>query len=155
VFLFFLQTELLSSRGNMTTFDLSRFTEAQHAVADQVRKELEAGRKRTHWMWFIFPQLRGLGHSATAQHFGLTGLEEARAYIAHPVLGPRLIDDTAIVNRVDGKTAMQIFGSPDDLKFRSCMTLFAALQPEPFDAALRKYYDGTPDPRTTELLHAA
>lgn len=137
----------------MDSFDLSRFTEAQSAIHEQVRRELEAGSKRTHWMWFIFPQLRGLGFSTTAQFFGLDGQEEARAYLAHPLLGQRLVDDTALVNRVDGKSAAQIFGSPDDLKFHSCMTLFATLQAEPFEAALRKYYDGKPDPKTIERLH--
>ena len=138
----------------MSSFDLDRFIQAQTPVADQVRRELAAGAKRTHWMWFIFPQLRGLGHSPTAQHFGLQGLDEARAYLAHPVLGPRLVEYTSLVNQVENKTANRIFGSPDDMKFRSCMTLFAALQPEPFEAALQKYYDGKPDPMTLELLHA-
>ena len=139
----------------MSSFDLDRFVQAQTPVADQVRRELAAGAKRTHWMWFIFPQLRGLGHSPTARHFGLAGLEEASAYLAHPVLGPRLVEYTALVNHVEGKTVSHIFGSPDDMKFRSCMTLFATLQPQPFEDALRKYYDGKPDPMTLELLHAA
>ncbi len=136
----------------MSDLDLSRFTDAQANVGEQVRSELLAGRKQTHWMWFIFPQLRGLGHSATAQHFGLAGKEEARAYLAHPVLGPRLIEYTTLVNGVEGKTATHVFGRPDDLKFRSCMTLFATFQPEPFEAALRKYYDGEPDLKTIALL---
>ena len=136
----------------MGTFDLDRFTEAQAPVIEQVRRELEAGSKRTHWMWFIFPQLRRLGRSPTAQHFGLAGQDEARAYLADPVLGSRLVECTALVNRVEGKTADGIFGSPDTMKFRSCMTLFANLQPRPFEDALGKYYDGTPDPMTLELL---
>ena len=139
----------------MGTFDLDRFTEAQAPVIEQVRRELEAGSKRTHWMWFIFPQLRALGRSPTAQHFGLAGQDEARAYLADPVLGSRLVECTALVNRVEGKSAAVIFGSPDDMKFRSCMTLFATLQPQPFEGALRKYYGGTPDPMTLKLLHAA
>jgi len=106
-------------------------------------------------MWFIFPQLRGLGHSSTAQHFGLAGQEEARAYLADPVLGPRLVECTALVNHVEGRTAHQIFGRPDDMKFRSCMTLFATIQPQPFEDALHKYHDAKPDPKTLELLHAA
>jgi uncharacterized protein (DUF1810 family) len=126
--------------------------EAQSAVLAQVRRELEAGSKRTHWMWFIFPQLRGLGLSATAQFFGLDGREEARAYLAHPVLGQRLVECTEIVNRIEGKTAEEIFGNPDDLKFRSCMTLFSTVHTEPFEEALRKYYGGKPDPKTIELL---
>ncbi len=138
----------------MGTFDLKRFIDAQAPVIELVRRELEAGSKRTHWMWFIFPQLRGLGHSPTAQYFGLVGQDEARAYLADPVLGSRLVECTALVNQVEGKTVNRIFGSPDDLKFRSCMTLFATLQPQPFEDALRKYYDGKPDAMTLELLHA-
>ena len=138
----------------MGTFDLDRFAEAQAPVIEQVRRELEAGSKRTHWMWFIFPQLRALGRSPTAQRFGLAGQDEARAYLADPVLGSRLVECTALVNRVAGKSAAVIFGSPDDMKFRSCMTLFATLQPQPFEDALRKYYGGTPDPMTLKLLHA-
>ncbi len=138
----------------MNPFDLQRFRDAQEPVIAQVRRELAAGSKRTHWMWFIFPQLRGLGHSATARHFGLAGLDEARAYLADAVLGPRLVECTELVNQLDGRTAHQIFGSPDDMKLRSCLTLFAAIEPTPFAAALRKYYDGAPDPKTLELLHA-
>ena len=139
----------------MDAFDLHRFVDAQAPVIGTVRRELAAGSKRTHWMWFIFPQLRGLGYSSTAQHFGLAGRAEARAYLADPVLGARLIDCTALVNHVDGRTAQQIFGSPDDMKFRSSMTLFATIEPEPFTAALRKYYAGQPDLKTLELLDAA
>jgi len=139
----------------MSTFGLHRFIEAQTPVIEQVRRELRSGSKRTHWMWFIFPQLRGLGHSPTAQHFGLAGQEEARAYLADPVLGPRLVECTALVNHVEGRTAYQIFGSPDDMKFRSCMTLFATIQTQPFEDALHKYHNAKPDPKTLELLHAA
>ena len=135
-------------------FDLERFVQAQDPVLAQVRRELGEGRKRSHWMWFVFPQLRGLGHSAMAQHYGLGGIEQARAYLAHPVLGPRLLDCTALVNRVEGRSAHDIFGSPDDVKFRSSMTLFAAARPEEaaFREALERYFDGRPDPRTLELL---
>ncbi|HYZ62027.1 MAG TPA: DUF1810 domain-containing protein, partial [Acetobacteraceae bacterium] len=98
-------------------FDLDRFVRAQAPVIDDVRRELGAGRKRTHWMWFVFPQLAGLGRSPTAQFYGISGLDEARAYLAHPVLGPRLVECTALVNQVQGKTALQVFGSPDDMKF--------------------------------------
>src|SRR3954447_15929466 len=123
-------------------FDLERFVQAQDPVLAQVRRELGEGRKRSHWMWFVFPQLRGLGHSAMAQHYGLGGIEEARAYLAHPVLGPRLLDCTALVNRVEGRTAHDIFGTPDDMKFRSSMTLFAAARPEEaaFRTALERYF---------------
>src|SRR5690606_16550261 len=110
--------------------DLERFVEAQNRVYDTVRAELAAGRKRTHWMWFIFPKLRGLGFSATAHYYGIASRAEAEAYARHPILGPRLRECTSLVLGVDGKTAHQIFGSPDDLKFRSCMTLFAAVCPD-------------------------
>ncbi|RAI60917.1 DUF1810 domain-containing protein [Roseicella frigidaeris] len=135
-------------------FDLARFVAAQEPVLDQVRAELAAGRKQSHWMWFVFPQLRGLGQSAMARHYGLAGLAEAAAYLAHPLLGPRLLDCTGLVNRVEGRSAHAVFGSPDDMKFRSCMTLFAAARPaEPaFGDALRRYCDGQPDPRTLALL---
>ena len=139
----------------MATPDLDRFVTAQDPVIDQVRRELAAGAKRTHWMWFIFPQLRALGRSSTARFYGLDDLDEARAYLAHPVLGPRLLECTDLVNQVQGKTALQILGSPDDLKFRSCLTLFAAIQPPPFEAALQHFYQGQSDPLTLELLDAA
>jgi uncharacterized protein (DUF1810 family) len=134
--------------------DLERFVAAQDPVMDQVRRELAAGRKRSHWMWFVFPQLRGLGHSAMAQRYGIASLAEARALLAHPVLGPRLEECTTLVNAVQGRSAHEIFGSPDDLKFRSCMTLFAAARPgeTPFQAALDRYFSGEPDPRTLALL---
>ncbi len=139
----------------MSTPDLARFVSAQEPVIGQVRRELAAGAKRTHWMWFIFPQLRALGRSGTARLYGLANLDEARAYLAHPVLGPRLLECTALVNQVQGKTALQIFGSPDDLKFRSCLTLFSMIEPSPFEAALQHFYQGQPDPLTLELLDAA
>lgn len=137
-------------------FDLERFVQAQDPVMDDVRRELRAGRKRTHWMWFVFPQLRALGHSATAQHYGISSLAEARAYTAHPVLGPRLTECAELVLAVHGRSAHDIFGSPDDMKLRSCMTLFAAAAPgtPTFDAVIGKYYGGSPDDRTTDLLAA-
>ena len=107
-------------------FNLDRFVQAQDPVLAQVRAELWAGHKRTHWMWFVFPQLAGLGRSDTARYYALASLEEARAYLAHPLLGPRLIECTNLVNAVEGRSAHQIFGSPDDLKFHSSMTLFAS-----------------------------
>ena len=136
--------------------DLDRFLAAQDPVLDQVRAELAAGRKRSHWMWFVFPQLRGLGSSAMAQQYGLASREEARAYLDHPVLGPRLEDCTALVNAVEGRSAEDILGGIDALKFRSCMTLFAAVRPgeSVFRSALRRYFGGVPDPRTLALLDA-
>ena len=135
-------------------FDLDRFVRAQEPVIAQVRAELKAGRKATHWMWFVFPQLAGLGSSQNAQFYGIASLDEARAYLAHPVLGPRLIECTGLVNAVEGRTAHDTFGSPDDMKFRSSMTLFALADPaEPaFGTALQKYFGGRRDTRTLELL---
>lgn len=135
-------------------FDLRRFVEAQAPVYEQVRRELAAGRKTSHWMWFIFPQIRGLGHSPTALLFAIGSIAEASAYLEHPVLGQRLRECTALVNAVEGKSASQIFGSPDDLKFRSSMTLFAAAAPDEstFQQALEKYFGGEPDRLTLGKL---
>jgi len=137
--------------------DLARFVEAQQPVMDDVRAELAAGRKRTHWMWFVFPQLRGLGHSAMARHYGIASRDEAAAYLAHPVLGPRLREGVELVLAVQGRTAHEIFGSPDDLKLRSCLTLFREVDGEGgvFGRALARYYDGQPDPMTLQLLAGA
>lgn len=134
-------------------FDLQRFVDAQHGVHAQARAELAAGGKRSHWMWFVFPQLKGLGRSATAQHYGIASAAEARAYWAHPLLGPRLRECTELVLAVEGRSAQEIFGPPDDLKFRSCMTLFAQATGEPlFSRALDRYYGGRPDQATLLLL---
>jgi uncharacterized protein (DUF1810 family) len=134
-------------------FDLQRFVDAQAGAWPAALAELKAGRKRTHWMWFVFPQLKGLGMSPTAQHYGVAGLEEARAYLAHPVLGPRYRAAVAALNGVEGRTAHQIFGSPDDLKLRSSLTLFAQAADDPaFREALDRYYRGEPDPATLRLL---
>ena len=135
-------------------FDLRRFVEAQHAVWPQARGELAAGAKASHWMWFVFPQLRGLGRSATALHFGLASRAEAEGYWRHPLLGPRLKEAAGLALAVAGRSALRIFGPPDDLKFRSCMTLFEAVAPdEPvFARALEKYFGGERDARTLELL---
>jgi uncharacterized protein (DUF1810 family) len=135
-------------------FDLDRFVRAQEPVIAQVRAELRAGRKSTHWMWFVFPQLVGLGFSQNAQFYGIASLDEARDYLAHVLLGPRLVECTALVNAVRGRTAHDIFGSPDDMKFRSSMTLFALAGPdEPaFGTALERYFEGGKDRRTLELL---
>ena len=135
-------------------YDLQRFVDAQAPAYDQVIAELRAGRKTSHWMWFVFPQVEGLGYSAMAQRYAISGRDEATAYDRHPVLGPRLRECTALVNAVEGRTAHQIFGSPDDLKFRSCMTLFSlcADDPQPFQDALEKYFDGEGDVATTSRL---
>lgn len=134
--------------------DLARFVEAQAGVYETVCSELRAGRKQSHWMWFVFPQLAGLGSSATARRFAIRSLEEARAYLAHPVLGPRLRACTALVNAVEGRDIGTIFGYPDDLKFHSSMTLFARAAPgsPEFRAALVRYFAGREDPLTCEIL---
>lgn len=135
-------------------FDLQRFVEAQAPVYERVRAELRNGRKHSHWMWYVFPQIAGLGHSAMAQRYAISSLDEAKAYLAHPVLGRRLRECTRLMVQVDGKSAYEILGSPDDMKFRSCMTLFAraAPQDEIFGAALDKYFDGGVDASTLAKL---
>ncbi len=135
-------------------FDLNRFVTAQHTTYPQACTELAAGAKTSHWMWFVFPQLEALGRSAMAKHFGIGSLDEAAAYLAHPMLGPRLVHCTALVNAVQGRTLQQLFGSPDDLKFRSCMTLFGAVPGADavFHAALQRWFGGRGDAMTTEWL---
>jgi uncharacterized protein (DUF1810 family) len=137
------------------SFDLSRFVTAQEPLMPRVLQELRAGQKRSHWMWFVFPQLAGLGRSPMAQHYAIGSPEEARAYLAHPVLKPRLIACTEAVNAVDGPSVHAIFGSPDDMKFHSSVTLFArAAEPGEavFRTALERHFDGAEDPRTLALL---
>ena len=134
--------------------DLQRFVDAQNPVYARVKEELARGAKASHWMWFVFPQLKGLGRSTMAQHYGIASAEEALAYWGHPVLGPRLKECTELVNAVDGKTALQVFGSPDDLKFCSSMTLFERVVPQEtaFGRAIEKYFGGQRDARTIALL---
>lgn len=140
------------------TFDLDRFVVAQDRVYEQVLAELSAGRKTSHWIWFIFPQIEGLGHSPMARKYAIGSLDEARAYLEHPVLGPRLSQCAALVNAVEGRTISEILGPPDDMKFCSSMTLFARAGDRPGDdvdvfvEALNKYFDGEPDPLTLERL---
>ena len=136
-------------------FDLERFVKAQASVFDTALAELKAGEKRSHWMWFVFPQLRDLGHSPMAKFYGIGSLDEARAYLAHPVLGRRLKLCTEAVLAVEGRSSHEIFGSPDDVKFRSSMTLFALASVDKanvFRQALDRYCEGRPDPRTEALL---
>jgi len=134
--------------------NLERFVEAQAPVYDRALSELKAGRKQSHWMWFVFPQIAGLGHSPMAQHYAIQNLAEARAYLAHPLLGVRLRECPQAVLDVEGRTAHEIFGSPDDLKFCSSMTLFARTVPAEsfFQKALDKYFDSEKDGRTLEIL---
>ncbi len=134
--------------------DLHRFVTAQDRVFERVLEELAAGQKRTHWMWFVFPQLAGLGRSDVARFYAIADLEEARRYLAHPLLGPRLVRCTELVNAAEGRAAHDIFGSPDDLKFRSSMTLFMQPTGAPalFAEALDKYFAAEPDQATLALL---
>jgi uncharacterized protein (DUF1810 family) len=131
-------------------FDLQRFVEAQEPVIARVQAELRQGRKQSHWIWFVFPQIAGLGHSPMARKYAISSLGEAEAYARHPVLGPRLTECTQLVNRVEGRAIADILGYPDDLKFRSSMTLFARAAPDNpiFAEALAKYFDGLADPET-------
>jgi uncharacterized protein (DUF1810 family) len=135
-------------------FNLQRFVDAQERVYAQVLAELRAGRKATHWIWFIFPQIRGLGRSPTAWSFGIASREEAVAYLDHPVLGPRLQECTQLVNKTQGRSAEDIFGSLDALKFRSCMTLFSNVTSDNkiFKDALQKYFASQRDELTLEKL---
>jgi uncharacterized protein (DUF1810 family) len=135
-------------------FDLQRFVVAQHSVYDQVQAELAAGAKASHWMWFVFPQLGALGRSGMAQRFGIASKAEAEAYWKHPVLGARLKQCCDLLLAAEGRTALQIFGSPDELKFRSCLTLFeqAAANEPVFGQLLDRYYGGERDAVTLKLL---
>lgn len=133
---------------------LDRFVDAQSTVYNTVLAELRAGDKRTHWMWFVFPQIAGLGHSPIAQRFAIADLDEARAYLAHPVLGARLRECAQLISDVEGRSIDRILGFPDNLKLRSSMTLFAQASTDNavFLAVLQKYFDGEADPRTLEIL---
>jgi uncharacterized protein (DUF1810 family) len=143
-----------SSASTSDPFQLERFVAAQQTVYSQALQELSAGEKRSHWMWFIFPQLAGLGSSATAQRYAIRDLAEAQAYLRHPLLGPRLHECCETVLQITERTAHDIFGSPDDLKLRSCATLFAQVAPagSVFDRLLDRFYQSQSDPRTLELL---
>ena len=138
-------------------YDLDRFVKAQAYDYDAALREIRSGRKRSHWMWYIFPQLQGLGFSSTAQYYGIRDLEEAKAYIAHPVLGPRLKEISEALLGLDTCDPSAVMGYPDDLKLRSCMTLFELAAPEQpvFGHVLEKYYAGRRDSRTLELLKRA
>jgi uncharacterized protein (DUF1810 family) len=137
-----------------TEFNLERFVEAQTAVYKEVVAELRAGRKQSHWMWFIFPQIAGLGRSAMAQKFAVASADEAAAYLSHPLLGARLRECSALVAAIDDKDIDDIFGAPDNLKFHSSMTLFAEIAPDEavFQDCINKYFDGRPDEATLGRL---
>jgi len=134
-------------------FDLKRFVRAQDPVYRDIQEELTRGRKQSHWMWFVFPQVAGLGFSAMSQRYAIASRAEAKAYLAHPILGPRLIECTRLVLAIEGRTINAILGAPDDAKFRSSMTLFDAVSNEPvFDEALARYFSGERDGATLEIL---
>jgi uncharacterized protein (DUF1810 family) len=135
-------------------YNLQRFAKAQEGIFDQACKELRGGQKRSHWMWFIFPQLAGLGHSSTAIKYGISSRRETEAYLNHPLLGPRLRECSQLVTLIQGRSIEQIFGNPDDLKFRSSMTLFAIATSDNqiFKEALQKYFAGELDQLTIERL---
>ena len=138
-------------------YNLSRFLKAQGPVYEQALAEIRAGRKRTHWMWYVFPQFAGLGHSPTSVHYAVASSDEAETYLAHPILGPRLIECAEAVLENEGRSASDIFGSPDDLKLRSSATLFAAVAPDGsvFHRIIDKFFDGEQDVRTIELMSRA
>ena len=135
-------------------FDLERFVRAQDSDYARALAEIVSGRKRSHWMWYVFPQFAGLGLSSTSQHYAIGSLDEARAYLAHPIVGPRLIECAEATLEVSGRSAHDIFGSPDDMKLRSSATLFARVSPDGsvFHRVLEKYFEGQPDQRTLDLL---
>ena len=144
----------MTATAHGDSYNLQRFVDAQDPVYARVCAELGAGRKKSHWMWFIFPQIQGLGYSPLAQKFAIASLEEAKAFLDHPVLGARLRECCRLVNQVEGRPIDDIFGYPDDLKFRSSMTLFAraASDNQVFRDALEKYFGGEPDPMTLARL---
>jgi uncharacterized protein (DUF1810 family) len=133
--------------------DLQRFIDAQAPVFEAVRAELSAGRKRSHWMWFIFPQIDGLGASSMSKRYAIRSIAEAKAYLDHPLLGPRLLESAEAALAVQTSSALDLFGSPDDMKLRSCATLFASVSSEDsvFSQLINKYFDGKPDDRTLQL----
>jgi uncharacterized protein (DUF1810 family) len=141
-------------RSTDDPYDLNRFLRAQADDYEQALSEIQSGQKRTHWMWYIFPQLDGLAFSSTSKYYSIKSVEEAKAYLDHPVLGPRLLECAEAVVRVEGRSARAIFGSPDDLKLRSCATLFACVSPpgSVFDRLLGKYYGSGRDDKTLRLL---
>jgi uncharacterized protein (DUF1810 family) len=150
-------TNANESRRSDDPYNLNRFVQAQEDDYAQALSEIRSGKKRTHWMWYIFPQLDGLALSSTAKRYAIKSVEEAKAYLDHPILGPRLRECTEAVIHIEGRSATEIFGSPDDLKLRSCATLFAYALPagSVFERLLHKYYRGGRDEKTLQLLGIA
>lgn len=138
----------------MDRYDLNRFVDAQESAYEQALSEIRSGRKRSHWMWFIFPQIAGLGSSPTAQHYAISSLAEAQAYLRHPILGPRLLEAAEAVLALEGRAIADVFGYPDDLKLKSCATLFAQASPagSVFEQLLDKCFGGEQDEKTLHLL---
>ena len=141
---------------NHDLYNLNRFVIAQEKIFERVLTELANGQKRSHWMWFVFPQIDGLGHSSTSKYYSLKSKEEAREYLNHPLLGPRLLKCAELLLTVDGKSAKEIFGSPDDRKLKASMTLFAsvAVSESVFERVLNKYFHGEWDNNTIDLLRS-
>jgi uncharacterized protein (DUF1810 family) len=153
------EEEAIMTRANQSAnaddpYNLRRFVEAQAEDYEQALAEIRRGRKSSHWMWYIFPQFEGLGHSSMSRRYAIKSLAEAKSYLAHPVLGPRLLACAESAWRVEGRSALDIFGSPDDIKLRSCATLFAAVSPpgSVFERLLDKYFEGKADEKTLHLL---
>jgi uncharacterized protein (DUF1810 family) len=147
-------TNAENSPSSDDPYRLSRFVQAQKTDYERALSEIKNGRKRSHWMWYIFPQFDGLAFSSTSKHYAIKSIEEARAYLAHPVLGPRLLACAEAVVRIDGRSATAVFGSPDDMKLKSCATLFACVSPagSVFHQLLARYYQGDFDDKTLRLL---
>ncbi len=145
------------SRRSDDSYNLNRFVQAQEDDYKQALSEIRSGKKRTHWMWYIFPQIDGLAFSSTSKRYSIKSVEEAKAYLDHPILGPRLLECAESVINIEGRSVTEIFGSPDDLKLRSCATLFACVLPPDsvFDRLLKKYYRGRRDEKTLQLLGIA
>jgi uncharacterized protein (DUF1810 family) len=135
-------------------FDLARFVQAQEHDYERALSEIRSGRKRSHWMWYIFPQFDGLGFSSTSKRYAIKSVAEAEAYLRHPVLGPRLLESCEAAVGIEGRSALEVFGSPDDMKLRSCATLFACVSPagSVFERVLERYFGGVPDDQTLRLL---
>ena len=138
-------------------YDLARFVLAQERDYEQALSEIRSGRKRSHWMWYIFPQFHGLGFSVTSRQYAIRSVAEAEAYLHHPVLGPRLMESCQAAADVEGRSALEVFGSPDDLKLRSCATLFACISPagSVFEGLLDRYFGGERDDKTLRLLESS
>ena len=146
-----------AAESGLDPHDLGRFVDAQAGDYEQALAEIRSGRKRSHWMWYIFPQIDGLGFSSMSRRYSIKSVAEAEAYLAHPVLGPRLTECAEAALRVEGRSALEVFGPPDDMKLRSCATLFAHVSPpgSVFERLLSKYFDGERDERTLRLIGAA